>query len=212
MLEKRSTRDGKNSNESLQRLAVLNKLLNCECNILVRHWNMNASNYQFVHGYAWNTWITCTISILTNNDNDKTSIHATHVQSIFAQRNTSKRTATIHPNQTTIAILAFLVLDLVDVRANHHTISTIAPHLVKFQNVAHGSFESHVRETNASPPHYSQTYHRTCKSHTSLHTQWTWQLKDHTKTVATTSAMITKKWTNNIARTSTTLLRQILRW
>ena len=154
MLEKRSTRDSKNSNESLQRLAVLNKLLNCECNILVRHWNMNASNYQFVHKYAWNTWFNNTIWILTNNENDKTSIHATHVQSIFAQRNTSKRTATIHPNQTTIAILAFLVLDLVGVRANHHTISTIAPHLVKFQNVAHGSFESHVRETNASPPHW----------------------------------------------------------
>ena len=150
-------------------------------NILLRHWNLNASNYQFVHKYVWNTWINCTIWILTNNDNDKTSIHATHVQSIFAQRNTSKRTATIHPNQTTIAILAFLVLDLVDVRANHHAISTIAPHLVKFQNVAHGSFESHVRETNASPPHDSQTYHRTCKSHTSLHTQRTWQLKDHTK-------------------------------
>ena len=31
------------------------------------------------------------------------------------------------------------------------------------------------------------------------------------KTVATTSAMITTKWTNKIARTSTTLLRQILR-
>ena len=108
-------------------------------------------------GFCLWQWIG-TISILTNNENDKTSIHATHMQNICAQRNTNKRTAIIHPNQTTIAIfvldITFLVQDLgLDVRANHHTISTIAPYLVKFENVAHGSFESHVRETNASPPH-----------------------------------------------------------